>query len=188
MELTEKEIKNIAIEFTRNTLSNECPKQMCFTISYPLSIHLKNKGIKNLIKRGFRGIIDHYWIKLDYENGFIIDATARQFDSKLAKVHFGEELATEGGYDSKNTYDLWSDFLINNRIEGTTPDIEMYIKIGIKASIILLKDNNLDDSNMKYLDCICQVSKKFYNEDLSKLPNFDNVEIFRQFCINKNPL
>jgi hypothetical protein len=174
---------------------------MCFTISYPLSIHLKNKGIINSIENSIRfgrvGVdeIPHYWVSL--ENGFSIDPTARQFKSglDLDYVHFGEALAKKVAYDFESIYTKWSTPLINgwydlpNQDKLQIPPIEPYIKIGIKASIILLKDNNLDEYNMKYLDCICQASKRLYGENLdNELPNLDNIEIFRQFCINKNPL
>jgi hypothetical protein len=130
-------------------------------------------------------MIDHYWISLDYENGFIIDATARQFNSALEYVHFGEKLAEEGNYNFKDVYDKWSVPLINNKFNEIIlqhemlnvppqnqiqmPPIEPYIKIGIRAAIILLRDNKPDNNNKRYLECICQAAKNFYGEDLQKI-------------------
>jgi hypothetical protein len=175
------EIQKRAIEFTYNTLGKHKPNQMCYTISYPLSIHLTNNNIKNSIKFGRIEEVPHYWINLDYVNGFIIDATAKQFDHDIDYV------AVERDCNFQKTYEQWSQLLVHDLFDGLGTSIEPYIRIGVKASIILIRDNKLDNNNMKYIDCICLASKRFYGEDLQKLSNLPNAGEFVQFYeLNKN--
>jgi hypothetical protein len=211
MILTDKQIADIkqrAITFTRNTLGEGESNQMCFTISYPLSIHMCNSGIANSIRRGRIGCVDHYWLELNYENGSIIDPTARQFNKELGYVHFGEELTKPEDYDMEQVVKLWSAPLKNNEFDidpsisllemipkellvtplppqnnSQRPPIETYIHMGLKAAIILIMDNNFDSNNRKYIDVIRDAAKKFYGNDLINLPAFDNINIFCGYCM-----
>lgn len=170
-------IHKLVEQFAAATLDTQTPHQMCFSISYPLSIHLSNNGFLNSIQRGFVGMTDHYWVNLNYLNGFVVDLTEKQFEQKISHA------AINGEFDFEKTYGLWSVPLINNYFDGLQISIENYIKVGIMAATILINDNNFDENNMRYVDVICTAAKRYYGDGLYRLNNV--TEFLQFFELNK---
>ncbi len=187
--MTQNEIKERVIKFTQNTLGKECCHKMCYAISYPLHIHLSNKEISNSLKAGSVNGIPHYWISLDLPQKLIIDATARQFDPLLDYVHFEKELGEESPNDFNKAFIDWSVPLIQyNRIAeelmkpARIPPLETYIKIGVKAALILINDKMLDEKNMNYIKVICQASTNFYRQHPEKTSDIDVAKKILKYC------
>lgn len=78
--------KDFALNFTKKVLGKHQPHNMCFTVSFPLFLHLNNNDFKNTLRIGtFYGSdpakenVQHFWLMLDDEKLNIIDPTAKQF-------------------------------------------------------------------------------------------------------------
>jgi hypothetical protein len=181
------EIEKIAIKFTSNTLGNECPKGKCFTICYPLSLHLINNGVENSIRVGkFKDtIITHFWLNLEDDNETIIDPTIKQFYENMPLVYIGkkpEDYHECPKFCFKSWCKTWMERLLNNgsieqppyglpeqiiqQVTKTKLDIKIYLKINYKAAIILnseieqmtlKKDFIQSDIFKEYFDYIYEV-------------------------------
>ena len=193
MPLTEKQIKDIAIEFKRNTLGSDDSSDMCYTISKPLSIHLKNICVENSIKYGQVQIVDdfgknkdvdHFWIEV--QTSFQIDATANQFNRKLNQnfdyVHFGK-ITKEIILSNEK------ELACNTIVPFIIPSFEKYIKLYFKAAIILLNDSKHVDDTTKYLGDICKALENLKNskkQDFDKLSTLVDTGKFLQLCKVRN--
>jgi hypothetical protein len=109
----DKRVFDIATKFTKKTLGSENPKGLCFTICYPLHLHLNLNGFKNSMKAGVVDYnLSHFWISLDTENT-MIDPTARQFDSSKPYVFVGSLPSNYSAYMQpfepifQDAYDTW---------------------------------------------------------------------------------
>ena len=160
--------KKLALNFTNRVLDNYKPDNMCFTVSFPLSLHLDNYNFKNTIRAGrfYDGSIKdgtpHFWIKLDSEIENIIDPTAKQFYPNLTEpICFMEKpkYYCELPQSLKKewfaySYEKWAKGLLNHE-EGDksksiiqfqdlqlkkNPDIKTLLEINLRAAAILHTD------------------------------------------------
>jgi hypothetical protein len=145
-------ISNLAEDFRVKTLNNASPKEMCFTISYPLSLHLINNGIENSMTCGkFIDGRSHYWLTLIDEEKTIIDPTITQFDvyKDKSEVFIGkkpEEFTVTTGEWFNESYKKWSTPLLNDGLiypslpdKNLSPkiDLKLYVGVNLRAAIIL---------------------------------------------------
>lgn len=175
--------------FTENILGNINPNCKCFTIAYPLSLHLENKGYRNIITNGYFINTPHYWLTLKQQRDTIIDPTIKQFCNNNDIVYLGNKsnnysfIADEETNPSliEDTYDFWlnplicNDFLINE-----------YLVINIRAAILLHNEMiamNIEiDKSHKYFiyfKGINEIFKHSYNnvKKLEYIPGFDFLKI-----------
>jgi hypothetical protein len=93
-DMTNKQIKQIAIEFRRGMLGKRKSQGMCAAVSWALQGYLSFLGVETFVHEGDVGDWNHVW--LVRRNGDVIDATADQFstrEEKLPKVYVGRPLA-----------------------------------------------------------------------------------------------
>ena len=160
--------KKLALNFTNRVLDNYKPDNMCFTVSFPLSLHLANYNFKNTIRAGrfyddsIKDGTPHFWIKLDSEIENIIDPTAKQFYPNLTepicfmeKPKYYRELSQSLKKEwFAYSYDKWSKGLLNHDEEDKSksiipiqalqstknPDIKTLLDINLRAAAILNTD------------------------------------------------
>lgn len=85
--------QKLAEKFSNDTLGNVAPHGKCFTICYPLALHLRNNNINCEIVTGKFGntTVDHFWLMLTDDSSIIVDPTIRQFYPDMPSVHVGKK-------------------------------------------------------------------------------------------------
>lgn len=80
--------KTVAL-FTEPTIGDECPKNLCFSICFPLMLFLKINDINCSLTGGEYNGIRHFWLTVnDYDN-IIIDPTIKQFKPLADPIYIG---------------------------------------------------------------------------------------------------
>ncbi len=153
-QLTEEnrlQIENLAKNFTTNTLAEEGPEHMCFTICYPLHLHLINNGFDNSIHGEHyycttgSGLIrePHFWLNLEDDKETIVDPTIRQFVDDAPVVFVGkksEYYDEDHNYDFCSTYQVWKYMLLNKHPNSSKEFVKSLLSINLKALSILIKE------------------------------------------------
>jgi len=134
-------IERLVKNFTANLLGNRNPKEMCFNVCYPLSIHLSNHRIRNSIESGwFKSRSNpHYWLALGDIENTIIDPTIRQFDESLPSVFIGSKTDSYEDHPKvffNDIYDAWQEPFLNFGCVQH-PALGSIIKSDIKAQLNL---------------------------------------------------
>lgn len=83
-------MNEIVKSFIDNTIQKQDPSGLCFTVSLPLHLHLRNNGYPCSLGVGRCEDRDHFWVKLDNSDN-IVDATILQFDfaKHLPSIYIG---------------------------------------------------------------------------------------------------
>lgn len=197
--------------FANQVLGNEKPDNMCFTISYPLSLYLKANRIDNLLTAG--NYIDdtspkngrhHFWIALTKYENIIVDPTIQQFFPQEALVHVGVVPETYEKIDFTfdqwfdGAYERWRYLLLNNGIPEELPpavaklhnpkaeriDINILLRINLRAALLLFneRENILNDElYRKYFVVIIGAVKKYLNKN--DKTNMTPVESLRKLLM-----
>jgi hypothetical protein len=113
-------------EFVTCILSDVQPDKMCFTVCYPLSLHLAYKGYENVMKSGWYDRTPHYIIILKNSEEIIIDPTIQQFDITKSQVLItslseAEEYKDFTEFIHKNVLNEWLYPLMNNGLRKKLP-------------------------------------------------------------------
>jgi hypothetical protein len=170
--LTEEDrlcIKNLAENFTRSTLGETDPEHMCFTICYPLHLHLMNNGFNNSLSGGTYQNTSHYWLDLDDEDKTIVDPTIRQFNKDAPFLFIGKkptDYPDDSNYNFDEPYQCWLDGLLGRRPGLPEGFVEKLISINLKALSILITetDPQIFSSHLQfkmYYDGILKALHKF---------------------------
>lgn len=184
-----KKILVLAERFTKETLGKKDPKDKCFSISYPLSIHLENNGFKNLITQGFFNDTPHYWLTIENDRNLIIDPTIKQFHKEGPPVFIGYKSNKYCYIADENTLTDWIDDVYKRWIEpfdkpdeSSKIDVDIFLEINIKAAILIyneLEEMKIDINNSEkckiYFNGIFEILK---NCDI-KLKKFEKVRGFK---------
>ena len=203
--------EQLSRDFTKMTLGNHNPDHMCFTISFPLSLHLDNNAIKNTLRIGtFYGGepskegVQHFWIMLDGEKENIIDPTAKQFyrDMKEAILlgpkpkNYCEHFEPSKEW-FQHHYETWAKKLLKHDEEEELKkkqrlDIKVLLDINLRAAIILNSEcekMNIIPSVLykKYFACIYRVIQKYHDKDeLTQLSLPDEFQSLLKKALSKS--
>lgn len=185
-------ILKLAENFTNDTLGSVDPQGKCFTISFPLSLHLENHGIENSIIPGYFKIASnsHYWLTLENNEEIIIDPTIKQFCENMPSVYFGKK--TENYKVEKNEdFEKWIDSVYSIwlnpfkfPLEFPHLDIKILLEVNIKTAVKINNeyeqmkiDINKSLKSKAYFRGIFEILKIHQNEleSFLKLKGFDNL-------------
>jgi len=184
------EIHKLATDFTKCILIEYPQDNMCFTVSYPLSLYLENLGYENQIVCGsyqnensLKNGTPHFWLQLKDKLKTIVDPTIGQFESTHFQVHVGEkpkeyeEIPFEFDEWFCGVYQRWKDKLLGDenplyypeQFNNNSLDIVMLLNINLNAATILYsqsKGYNKAHSVVydKYFDCIFQIIRNYYGK------------------------
>lgn len=162
-------IKNLAENFTRSTLGETDPEHMCFTICYPLHLHLMNNGFNNSLSGGTYQNTSHYWLSLEDDDKTIVDPTIRQFNNNEPSVFIGEkpkDYPDGSKYVFAESYQCWLNGLLGKRSRLPEGFVEKLISVNLKALSILITetDPQIFSSHLQF--------KMYYDGILKALHNF----------------
>ncbi|MDP1801487.1 MAG: hypothetical protein Q8L81_09055 [Bacteroidota bacterium] len=182
----------LASAFVKSTLGSYIPDGKCFTVSYPLSIHLENNGFKNSLstgkfKFGSPEQKDHFWIAFEDEDKTIIDPTIKQFFTEMPDLYIGKrptEYTIESTpYESwfKEVYKSWIgnfEFRAQLQLLSSQEYFDIILDINVKAAIIINNDIELKNTNMhvsqkldQYLYGIYCILINYTDQELTKFRN-----------------
>ncbi len=175
MSWPDEDLKEEVEHFRSNVIQNDRPNNICFALSYPLSIFLKLNYDVILAGgkcTGTDGIsLDHFWIKDGQNSEQIIDPTASQFPG-LPEINYklDPEFYLESEINWLDLYDNWAYSLKNGGLKRPhrldpqsceyTPDFDRLLLANIRAAFFLhsiLRTNKVPYVSWKdhpYFDCI----------------------------------
>lgn len=184
------EIHKLTTDFSKSVLGEYSQDNMCFTVSYPLSLYLENFGYENQIVCGnyqneisLKNGTPHFWLQLNDASKTVIDPTFGQFENNLFRVLVGEKPKEFEEIPFKfdewfcGVYQRWKDKLLDNenplyypeQFNNKSLDLVMLLNINLNAATILYsqsKGYNKDYSVVynKYFDCIFQIIRDYYGK------------------------
>jgi hypothetical protein len=184
-------INNLATDFTKCILREYPQNNMCFTVSYPLSLYLENLGYENQIVCGSyknelspKNGTPHFWLQLYDDLNTIIDPTFSQFDNSQFRVIVEEKpkelVAIPFRFEEWffEVYQRWKDKLLGvenpfyypEQSNRDSLDLVMLLTINLNAATILYsrtKEYNKVHSDVyeKYFDCIFIVIREYYGKN-----------------------
>ena len=184
------EIHKLATDFTKATLREYPQDNMCFTVSYPLSLYLENMGYENQIvcgnyqnenspKKG----TPHFWLQLNDSLKTIVDPTIGQFENYQFLVYVGKKPKEFAEIPYKfdewfcGVYQKWKEKLFGyknpiphpEQFNNNSLDPVMLLNVNLNAATMLYsqtKGNNKGSSYVyeKYFDCIFQIIRNYYGK------------------------
>ncbi|UAY52730.1 hypothetical protein [Ferruginibacter albus] len=180
------QIKALSKTFTDKTLGNSMLRGNCFTVCYPLSIHLHNNGFRNSLVAGKYNDINyintpHYWIKLEDYSKIIVDPTIKQFDENTDAIYVDIKPRTHTVHSVLDKEQIegirgfWIERLLNNGAAYVDTmkkppqglyKIDSLLRINLTAASIILTET-------KQMSLLKGFSKPFlydeYCEDINKI-------------------
>ena len=185
--------RRIIKAFKAKTIDDGSIENMCFTVSLPLHLHLKNQGYHTTIIPGTLNSRPHYWLK--YGINLIIDAAGNQIQFNHRKpfpdILIGRKIKGYEEQPRKNIddeIDNWVSTFINSLTEirqnnylgyfdpdaiAIRPSIEKvpeYIRFVIRAGIVLQRDMK-PQNTQNYLDVVFLVCEVYTVERITALFN-----------------
>ena len=180
--------------FTKTILQNNDSSRKCYTITYPLSLHLENNGFGNLITKGFFNQTPHYWITLNEERNIIIDPTKNQFNKNEDIVYIGNKSDEYKFISDEETqptliedvYEIWINPFVNNiSIKEQMAILEINIKAAIFVHNEMIEkkiDINKSQKHLTYFRGI----KDIFNNFCDIVNNFKDIDGFECLEIKLN--
>ena len=177
-----EEVLRLAENFRNATLGSVKPNGKCFSLSYPLSLHLENNNLNNYITAGYFKNVSksHFWLTLEKNTEIIVDITKDQFYKKAPKVFIGKKpddyFITEIEFEKliEEVYNAWIiPFKYSENFKDY--DIDVLLEINLRAAIIL--NNELDE---KKRDFNISLRSKIYFIGIFEILNIfqDRLEVF----------
>jgi len=122
MKVDKSILRDTVEQFTDTILRKDQPKNLCFSLSWPLLHYLEIKGIKCKLSSGSYGDFRHFWLTLIDSTDTIIDVTRSQFDDYDGGIYIGP--LDEKFYFIEKAefrevffyaYKSWSELLLGNK-------------------------------------------------------------------------
>lgn len=178
-------IQNLTEDFFSATIAQEQPGGLCFTVAYPLCLHLINNGIDCTMNVGKCEGRAHFWVQLNDETKTIIDITIKQFEfAKEYPSIFIDKLPSEYTVENetddwfKNSYDAWLAPIYMPSAYQDGPcklDFDRLYRVNIKSAAFLL--NEVRQINFNETDFVKQYLFGVF--EMIRLMGKENREIYK---------